>query len=116
MNNLFCTAINCIYNYNNKCTANYIVVNKSNTVSQNETMCETFSNKGLRDVLNNINSMNILDYYDNAVNTSSGYVDINCSVKECIYNKNNKCTASNVKIHGQVAYTKDGTFCETFTK
>ena len=116
MNDLFCTAANCIYNYGNKCTANYIVVNKSNQFSQNETMCESFSSKGLRDILNNMQNINTLDYYDNAFTNNRNDTDINCNVKQCRYNKNNKCTASNVKIHGQVAYTKDGTFCETFTE
>lgn len=112
---LVCSAVQCVNNINNLCTANLIRIEGNRAHTSSGTFCYTFAEKGLGNAIANLTNMNfageVKQIFSKEIEMSP---IINCSSVNCTYNIGGKCSASDVKITGEHAHTKSGTYCETF--
>lgn len=116
MPKLICSANNCVNNIGGLCTANTIDVHGMRAHSSNETECETFAEKGLKNALANLVNMNITGEIRQVFSGSSIEMSpkIKCQAVNCSHNKDKICIARMVQIYGPGAVTSEGTECETF--
>ncbi|MFD3155749.1 DUF1540 domain-containing protein [Haloimpatiens sp. FM7330] len=115
---LACSASNCVNNENGLCTANKIDIMGINSVSSDGTNCDNFAEKGIKNALSNMFNINVTGEFKQIFTKESIEMspEIKCKAINCIHNVNNTCIASNVYIHGDSAFTKEQTKCETFKK
>lgn len=113
---LSCSAINCVHNLSGLCSAINIHVIGSGAHSSAETMCNTFSEKGIRNAFTHLTNINIGGEIKQLFTNSSIEMSpiIKCDAFNCKYNENRDCTARNIQVHGPDANSTEGTQCVTF--
>ncbi|MCD7752264.1 MAG: DUF1540 domain-containing protein [Lachnospiraceae bacterium] len=102
MARLGCGVINCIYNQAHCCCKGDILVGTREAAKEIETCCESFAD--LRE-----------DFYANVVERPQEIIHVDCEAVKCCYNENCKCTAAQINIRGDNAFTCGDTLCATFT-
>ncbi|MBQ9940550.1 MAG: DUF1540 domain-containing protein [Clostridia bacterium] len=103
MPNLSCTVERCTHNKNNLCCLKNIKVGTTSATNRCETECDSFSQKD-----------DIVKKFVSSVESPVTDISINCSAKECTYNNDHMCTATNVHICGDSCCTCSDTQCDTF--
>jgi len=113
---LSCTATNCVNNLSGICSASTIDIMGSNAHSSEETQCETFAEKGLKNSLNNVFNMNVIGEFKQVFNhdTIEMSPKIICEVINCMHNSEDRCEARNIMVNGRGALSSAKTECETF--
>jgi hypothetical protein len=113
---LSCSATNCVNNMSGVCSAITINVFGSNAHSSQNTKCETFAEKGIKNALSNALNMNVVGEVKQVFNSESIVMspNIRCNASSCMHNENNLCAADNIMVSGMGAITSDRTKCETF--
>jgi len=113
---LSCTATNCVNNMSGICSASTIEILGSNAHSREETQCDTFAEKGLKNSFNNVFNMNVIGEVKQAFNNETIEMSpkIICEVINCMYNADDKCEAHNIMVYGKDAICCEKTECETF--
>ncbi|WP_291632685.1 DUF1540 domain-containing protein [Clostridium sp.] len=113
---LSCTATGCINNMSGICSARTIHVSGSDAHSSEETQCENFAEKGLRNSFANVLNMNVVGEFKQVFNNESIEMSprIRCESKNCKHNEKKSCTAKNIMIYGKDALISEKTECETF--
>ena len=113
---LSCTATNCVNNMSGICSAATINILGSNVHSCEETQCETFAEKGLKNSISNVLNMNVIGEIKQAFNSDKIEMSprIECEVTNCVHNTDDICVAHNIMVHGRGALKSEKTECETF--
>lgn len=113
---LSCSALNCVHNMSGLCSANVIHVLGSGAHISNETMCNTFAGKGLKNAITHLPNMNMVGEMKQIFTNGSIQMVpiIKCDALNCRYNDDRKCEAGNIQISGPSADSSEGTECETF--
>ncbi|WP_298842429.1 DUF1540 domain-containing protein [Clostridium sp.] len=113
---LSCTATNCVNNMSGICSAETINILGSNVHSCEETQCETFAEKGLKNSINNVFNMNVVGEIKQIFNNDKIQMSprIGCEVTNCLHNRDEECVAHNIMVHGRGALKSEKTECETF--
>ena len=101
MAQLDCGVRNCFYNKSNCCCKGDIMVGGKHASSDDETCCESFSDRKR-------------DSYTSAIEHPSKTISIDCEAVKCIHNSNYKCVADHVDIMGEGACDCGETACGTF--
>lgn len=101
MPNLSCDVRNCSYNKDEMCSLNYIKVDGDDATNVEDTCCTNF------------------DSSEYAASNSEHHVqckvDIKCSAAGCVYNKDEECTAPEIKMSGATtASCSHDTQCASF--
>lgn len=98
MTNLKCSVFACTHHKGDMCCKPNIKVGEPGSQCREETSCVSYAPKG--------------DENHVGCCTPNERLEIACSATECVYNKDTKCSASNVSIN-----TMNGSAgCSTFTK
>ncbi|MBX4263592.1 DUF1540 domain-containing protein [Clostridium estertheticum] len=113
---LSCTATNCVNNMSGICSASTINILGSNVHSKEETQCETFAEKGLKNSFNNVLNMNVIGEIKQAFNNDKIEMSpkIECQVINCVHNRDEECVAHNIMVNGREALSSEKTECQTF--
>lgn len=113
---LSCSATRCVNNMSGICSASNINVSGINAHSIEETQCETFAEKGLKNALTNVLNMNVLGEIKQVFNhdTIEMSPSIKCEATNCVHNEKDLCIADNIIINGIDALNSERTQCETF--
>lgn len=117
MNVVRCNVERCIHNMNNMCNAQFIHVVGSDSQQSHQTDCHTFELKNYRSSVTTITNVNITGAIDQ-IFTEEPVMnpEIKCSVKTCIYNLSQRCTADGIEVNGPSSATIQQTECSTFRK
>jgi len=115
---LSCTATNCVNNISAICSARTIHVSGANAHSSEETQCENFAEKGLKNSLINVLNMNVVGEFKQVFNSDTIEMSpsIRCDAKNCIHNEKKLCVADNIVVYGKDALCNEKTECETFAE
>lgn len=102
MTQLKCSADTCVNNCSGLCALNGIQVDGSTACCCSETSCGSFSPK--------------TDAFTNSVNNMDVKPEtrIQCHARECVYNKDMRCSADSIRISGHGADRCGDTECATF--
>ncbi len=113
---LSCSALNCVHNISGLCSANTIEVLGSGAHNSEQTMCNTFAEKGLKNAVTHLPNMNVVGELRQLVTKNSVEMSpaVKCQAISCKYNENRLCQAEYVQIEGPKADSSEGTQCETF--
>ncbi|ERI94385.1 hypothetical protein HMPREF1982_01021 [Clostridiales bacterium oral taxon 876 str. F0540] len=113
---LNCNALKCVHNMSGLCSANTIHVFGSGAHTSDETMCNTFAEKGFTNAITHLTNMNVTGEVRQLLNNNAIEMSpaIKCESVNCIYNEEGVCRASNVQISGPRAETSQDTVCDTF--
>ena len=113
---LSCSATNCVNNMSGICSASTINVLGSNASSSEETQCETFAERGLKNSFANVFNMNVVGEFKQIFNTESIEMSpsIRCEATNCMHNNKKICAANNIMVDGMGALNSSKTQCETF--
>lgn len=97
---LRCCVQDCINNKSNYCSLGQISIGGASTYQADGTSCKSFLNKD-----------KALSSY---ITDGNPYIEICCSAKHCIHNKDLKCAAPSVDIAGYTSETIEETQCTSF--
>lgn len=113
---LSCSATNCVNNISGMCTANTINVSGASAHTSENTQCDTFAEKGLKNSLSNFTNMNVIGELKQVFNSESIVMSpsIRCVATNCRYNEKKICVADNIMVSGIDVTTSERTQCETF--
>ncbi|MBL4936264.1 DUF1540 domain-containing protein [Clostridium sp. YIM B02515] len=113
---LSCSALDCVHNMSGLCSANTIHVLGSGAHTSNQTMCNTFAEKGFKNSVAHFPNMNVTGEIRQLLNNDSIEMSpsIKCESVNCIYNEDRVCMAHNVQVSGPRAQSSQDTVCETF--
>lgn len=103
MPKLSCTVADCTHNKDNLCCLDAIKVGKMNATQTCDTECDSFSQKD-----------DIVKKFISSIEKPVSDLYIECNAKNCTYNDNNTCTATDVCICGNECCTCADTQCDTF--
>ncbi|MDO5338061.1 MAG: DUF1540 domain-containing protein [Eubacteriales bacterium] len=98
---LSCSAVSCMYNKDKLCSKGDILVDGPQAHIPDETCCSSFRHQKNDD-------------YSNSCGCGCETIAVGCKAHECIYNHDQKCTASAIDIAGSHASTQQETMCSTF--
>jgi len=100
MAEISCTVTNCFFNKRNGCTAPVIKVDGIKAFESRSTNCNTFIEQkpGIQ----------------SSVDKPQQDTEISCIAIHCVYNKNEKCDASDILVNGKNAQDPVETCCSTF--
>lgn len=101
MADLKCKADTCTYNKSECCCKGDIMVGGKQACCQDETCCESFSEKKG-------------DSFSSSMEQPCRTISIDCEAVKCMYNTNYKCHAEHVDIKGSGANVSRETACSTF--
>jgi hypothetical protein len=115
---LSCSAAGCVHNMSGLCSANNIQVLGSGAHSSDQTMCQTFAEKGFKNAVTHLPNMNVVGEVRQlfSKNSVEMYPAIRCQAINCRFNNDRACYANYVQIHGPSAEGSEGTQCETFNQ
>lgn len=113
---LSCSALSCVHNMSGLCSAGTIHVLGSGAHTSNQTMCNTFAEKGFKNAVTHLPNMNVVGevkqlFTKNSIEMNPG---VKCEAVNCTYNDGRACHADYVQIYGPRANASEGTQCETF--
>lgn len=113
---LSCTATECVNNISGICSARTIHISGSKAHSSEDTQCENFAEKGLKNSLVNVLNMNVIGELKQVFNKESIEMSprIRCEAKNCKHNEEKLCLADNIMVYGKGALSSEKTQCETF--
>ncbi len=113
---LSCTATNCVNNMSGICSAITINVSGSSAHKSEETQCETFAHKGLKNSLANVLNMNVVGEIKQVFNHESIVMNprIRCEATNCEHNEKKICVAFNILVEGLGDSDSHETQCDTF--
>ena len=100
---LRCSAMTCIYNKNQLCSRGEIDVIGENASHPDETSCGSFQDRKESSAKNS-----------SAEGTGCEKIQIACQAHKCIYNDDQRCTASAIDVSGCHACDCRETKCDTF--
>mgnify|MGYP001607580056 FL=1 len=88
----------------------------SNAHSLEETQCETFAEKGLKNSINNVLNINVIGEFKQVFNKDTIEMSpkIRCEAVNCMHNDEEICSAHNIMVNGKGALKSEKTECETF--
>lgn len=98
---LVCSAMTCVYNKGQYCSKGDIMVGGKEAETSRETCCESFKARSENQATS-------------SMGTPSQKIHVDCKACHCQYNKDYKCTASQIDIAGASANTSEQTECGTF--
>lgn len=101
MTQLRCSVRSCHYNEDALCSREHITVEGSSAKSSNETCCGSFHEKSSRSA-------------SNRTKEADPATEVSCKAENCTYNKNEKCSASDIGVAGSNACCQGETECGTF--
>ena len=104
MTRLTCNATNCASNRNNLCCRPTIKVQGQEAKTPCDTRCESFSEKGCGEASNSV-----------CFENGNPSLEVKCTAKNCIYNRNGNCKAEGIHINGAGARTLSETECSSFS-
>ncbi|GAA0177599.1 DUF1540 domain-containing protein [Clostridium sediminicola] len=115
---LTCGATECVHNISNLCSARRVHVGGITSNASDETQCDTFSPKGVKNAFSSLGNMNVTGEFKQIFSKDDIKMtpEVGCSAEQCIYNTNRICSATDITINGSGAKSSDGTQCETFRK
>ncbi|MBU3179668.1 DUF1540 domain-containing protein [Clostridium psychrophilum] len=113
---LSCTATNCVNNMSGICSASTINISGVKAYTTEATQCETFSQKGLKNSINNVLNMNVVGEIKQVFNNDTIEMSpsIRCDAINCMHNSKKICAAENIMVNGIGAVSSVKTECETF--
>jgi len=113
---LSCTATGCVNNMSGICSANNINITGSKAHTTHETQCHTFSEKGLKNSIENVLNMNVIGEIKQAFKNDKIEMspNIKCVAINCLHNSKEDCKAKNIMVNGIGAVSSTKTECETF--
>lgn len=120
---LSCSATICVNNMSGICSASTINISGASAHSSEETQCENFDEKGLRNSLSNVLNLNIIGEFRQAFDNDSIEMSprIRCEAVNCKHNEEELCIAKNIMVSGidalgneETASSIKETQCETF--
>jgi len=113
---LSCSATICVNNISGICSARTIHVSGANAHSSEQTQCENFAEKGLKNSLINVLNMNVVGELKQVFKSDSIQMSpsIRCEAKYCKHNEKKLCLAKNIIVDGTDALSNEKTQCETF--
>lgn len=113
---LSCSATRCVNNMSGICSASNIYITGLDANYIEETQCDTFAEKGLKNSLVNVLNMNVVGEVKQAFNHDKIKMSpsIKCEATNCIHNENDLCIAKNIMVTGIDALSSERTQCETF--
>lgn len=117
MTKISCSAITCLYNNYELCSAATIEIEGENAKHSKGTFCNTYSGDDLEEVVEGVLNTNYIGEVKQMFNRNEDIImnpKILCQALNCIYNHERKCSAGNIYINGEDATAKVGTKCETF--
>lgn len=98
---LVCSAMSCVYNKGQYCSKGDIMVGGKEAETSGETCCESFK-------------VRTENQATSSMGTPSKTIHVDCKACHCQYNKEYKCTASQIDIAGASAKQSEQTECGTF--
>jgi hypothetical protein len=100
MAHIRCTVTNCYYNERAGCTAPALNVDGRKAFESRSTCCDTFIEQkpGIKS--------SVGDPYKD--------MEVKCSAVQCVYNKREKCDATDILVNGKNAEFPEETCCSTF--
>ena len=98
---LVCSAMTCVYNKGQYCSKGDIMVGGKEAETPQQTCCESFIARSENQATS-------------SMGTPSQKIDVDCKACHCQYNKDCKCTASQIDITGAAANHSEQTECGTF--
>ena len=118
MPDLICSAVRCIYNINGLlCSARNIHIGiKGISNNIEDTDCETYLNRNLKNTLTSIINTNLMGEMKQIVNSNEIEMSpqVICDAKQCTYNSGNLCCAKRVQVYGLKCEDSRCTKCEVF--
>ncbi len=103
MTKLNCSVIHCASNAEGNCCRPEITVNGTTACKCDETCCGSFTKIAE-------GATNSMDY-----SNPNPISDVNCTAKNCVHYKENKCCAESINVSGTTASNKTDTECDTFS-
>lgn len=107
MPKLMCDVKTCHFHKQDYCTKDRIKVCNCFENDNHETMCDSYKQK----------KNEKLDDYDTEfgeLGQINEYLSVSCNVLDCIHNQHEICKATNIKIDGNDAKSKNGTICSSY--
>lgn len=98
---LSCSAVTCVYNKEELCSKGDIMVSGPHAKTADETCCSSFKERSENDM-------------SNSTGSGSEKIDVGCTACECVYNSDEKCSASKIHVGGANACDCRETKCGTF--
>ncbi|HEY8892055.1 MAG TPA: DUF1540 domain-containing protein [Clostridium sp.] len=120
---LSCSATICVNNMSGICSASTINISGVSAHKSEETQCETFDEKGLKNSLTNVLNMNVVGEIKQVFDNDSIEMSprIRCKAINCKHNEEKLCTAKNILVNGidvssneKKSINIEKTQCETF--
>jgi len=102
MTNLSCSVTNCAHNKDDLCSLNDIKVGGHQANVKEETCCSSFEDR--EDSVQNMSDSS----------QAEPETEIECDARECVYNEDKECTASEIHVSGDGASECEETECHTF--
>jgi hypothetical protein len=112
MTNISCSAKNCAYNKNMACYKHKINVEGLFSRSKLGTFCESFKTPKEKVIFETEFAS---DMQSEALSALETKTEITCSANYCLYNKNSRCSAENIKVGSADARFRSETECDSFT-
>lgn len=111
-----CSAKTCYYNVNEMCIAKSIHVVGENAYKNTDTDCNTFIEKEDIYGTSHFTNRNLTDEFKQLFTNDNVEMkpEIICEARNCVYNVNKVCGASEIIIHGPAAGSSSETQCQTF--
>jgi hypothetical protein len=102
---------------NGMCNAQFIHVIGQTAGDKSQTDCHTFELKNIRSSTTSITNVNITGAVEQ-IFTEDPVMnpELKCSVKTCVYNLSERCTADDIYVNGPDSSTIQQTECLTFRK
>lgn len=98
---LNCSAVTCVYNKEELCSKENILVGGDNATTANDTCCASFKEK------TDSNS-------SNSTGCGCKNIAVDCDAEKCVHNEDCKCDAAKIGIGGSSACKCEETMCGTF--
>ena len=111
MTNISCSAKNCAYNKNMACYKHKINVEGLFSRSKLGTFCESFKTPKERQMFETEFGSEMQSEKLESFETKT---EVSCSANYCLYNKNSRCSAENIKVGMPDARFRSETECDSF--
>lgn len=120
---LSCSATVCVNNMSGICSASTIHISGVDAHRSEETQCETFDERGLKNSLSNVLNMNVIGQFKQVFDNDSIEMSprIRCEAINCKHNEEELCLAKNILVDvlegsciDKTPLCIEKTQCETF--
>ena len=107
MTDINCKAGLCGYNENEKCMKKHINIEGLFAKSKIGTFCQSFKNPHTSSIMK-------AEMASEIFNEKEYGTKVKCSANYCLYNKDEECTAKQIKVGIEGAHYRSETECDTF--